>query len=589
MGRSWGSLFWLITSITISCIASSLQDSCREENRRSLNLFRADRSPDSDQPYRTRFHFQPPENWLNDPNGPMYYKGVYHLFYQYNPSGPLFGDVMIWAHSVSYDLINWIQLEHALYPSDSFDINSCWSGSATILPGGKPVIMYTGIDSGNHQVTNIAEPKNISDPLLREWVKFEGNPVMVPPVNVRVDGFRDPTTAWQGQDGRWRVIVGAEAVNSTKGMALLYRSDDFIRWTKFPDPLFESEVTGMWECPDFYPVSVNGTNGVDTSVNNAHVKHVLKAGYGEHDFYVIGTYFPETEKFVTDSDFTNTVSDLRYDHGKFYASKTFFDSAKNRRILWGWVNESDSKEDDLHKGWSGLQSVPRKIWLDQTGKRLVQWPVDELVNLRGNRVAVHGEKLEGGSVLEIPGITASQADVEVVFELPDLGDAAEYLEENQVDPQELCDRYRASSKGIFGPFGVLALASDDLSERTAIFFRVFRRADGYSTLMCSDHSRSSLRHHLDKATFGTFLDIDPRYENISLRCLIDRSVIESYGGGGRSVITSRVYPKLAIGEEAHLYVFNNGTKSVVPSSLEAWSVQNAQINSIEFVAEFLNM
>lgn len=278
----------------------------------------------------------------------MYYKGVYHLFYQYNPYGVLFGDKMIWAHSVSYDLINWFYLEPALCPSEPFDINSCWSGSATILPGNKPVILYTGIDSNNQQVQNLAIPKNLSDPLLIEWVKYSKNPLMTPPDGVKVNEFRDPTTAWKGLDGKWRVIIGS------LNKVILYQSEDFLHWTKCQEPLYSSK-TGMWECPDFYPVSVNGTNGVDTSVQNQSVRHVLKAGFNYHDYYILGTYVPEADIFLPYMNFTGTSLDLRYDYGKFYASKTFFDSVKNRRILWGWVNESDSVEDDLEKGWSGLQ------------------------------------------------------------------------------------------------------------------------------------------------------------------------------------------------------------------------------------------
>ncbi|KAL1208132.1 Beta-fructofuranosidase, insoluble isoenzyme CWINV6 [Cardamine amara subsp. amara] len=109
----------------------------------------------------------------------------------------------------------------------------------------------------------------------------------------------------------------------------------------------------MWECIDFSPVSITGKEGVDTSVNNASVRHVLKAGYeaklGDKYCYVIGKYSSETKKFVADSEFTNTSADLRYDYGMFYASKTFFDSVKNRRINWGWVVETDSKEDQSQK------------------------------------------------------------------------------------------------------------------------------------------------------------------------------------------------------------------------------------------------
>lgn len=283
----------------------------------------------------------------------MWYSGVYHLFYQYNPYGAVFGDIMIWAHSVSYDLINWIHLNHALYPTEPFDINSCWSGSVTILPGNKPVILYTGIDANNNQVQNLAMPKNLSDPLLEEWIKFSQNPVMTPPNGVAGNNFRDPTTAWQAPDGKWSVIIGSWSNN--QGMAILYRSEDFVTWTKYVDPLYSTERTGMWECPDFYPVSINSTNGLDTSALNPSVKHVMKASFNSHDYYMIGTYVPEMEKYIPDTDFTGTSVDLRYDYGKFYASKTFFDGTKNRRILWGWVNESDSIEDDINKGWSGLQ------------------------------------------------------------------------------------------------------------------------------------------------------------------------------------------------------------------------------------------
>ncbi|KAJ0030171.1 hypothetical protein Pint_12973 [Pistacia integerrima] len=306
-----------------------------------------------------------------DPNGPMFYKGVYHLFYQYNPLGAVFGDIMIWAHSVSYDLINWIHLNHALCPSEPYDINSCWSGFTTILPGSKPLILYTGTDA-------------------------KENPVMIPPDGVKEDKFRDPTTAWQGPDGKWRVVIGSQS--KTQGMGILY----------------------------------------------------------------------QTQMGLTLQSKIQVLS--MYDYGKFYASKTFFDNVKNRRILWGWVNESDSIEDDIEKGWSGVQSIPRRIWLDKSGKQLVQWPVEEIETLRGKQVSIHDKKLESGSVLEVLGITASQ---------------------------------------------------------------------------------------------------------------IDHSIIESFGGGGSTCITARVYPKLATEKEARLYAFNNGTQSVVIEGLDGWSMNKADISQEE--------
>ncbi|KAI4353273.1 hypothetical protein L6164_002236 [Bauhinia variegata] len=530
------------------------------------------------QPYRTSYHFQPSKNWMNDPNGPMYYKGVYHLFYQHNPFAATFGDQIVWAHSVSYDLINWIHLNNAIEPSEPYDINSCWSGSATILPGEKPVILYTGIDENKHQVQNLATPKDLSDPFLREWIKYPQNPVITPPNGVEVDNFRDPSTAWLGKDGKWRVIIGAQ--NGDEGKVILFQSDDFFNWTVDPNPFYATDKTGVCECPDFFPVFIHGRNGVDTSVQNPSVRHVAKISYlsRQHDYYFVGKYVDDQELFIPDTNFTGTSLDLRYDYGKFYASKTFFDHQKHRRILWGWINESDSTQDDIDKGWAGLQSIPRQVWLDETGKRLIQWPIEDVEKLRGEQISINGEKLESGSRIEVSGITASQADIEVIYEMPEL-ENAELIDSDSVDPQLLCSQEYASSCGTIGPFGLSVLASEDLIEQTEISFHIYKAPTRYVGLMCSDQSRSSLRKDLDKTTYGAFFDIDPRLKTISLRVLIDHSIVESFGEEGRVCITSRVYPSLAIGKDAHLFVFNKGTQSISLSKLNAWSMNKAQINN----------
>ncbi|CAK9181724.1 unnamed protein product [Ilex paraguariensis] len=92
---------------------------------------------------------------------------------------------------------------------------------------------------------------------------------------------------------------------------------------------------------------------------------------------------------------------------------------------------------------------------------------------------------------------------------------------------------------------------------------------------------SSFREEINKTTFGAFIEIDPHRENISLRTLIDHSIVESFGDEGRACITARVYPELAIGEEAHLYAFNYGSQSVTITSLSAWSMKAAQIAPIQ--------
>ncbi|WOL02304.1 cell wall invertase [Canna indica] len=527
----------------------------------------------------TGFHFRPPRHWINDPNGPMYYNGIYHLFYQFNPKGSVWGNI-VWAHSVSTDLINWVALEPAIYPTKPFDIYGCWSGSATILPGNKPVILYTGVvDTQQRQVQNIAFPKNLSDPYLREWVKPDYNPVILPEEGVNASAFRDPTTAWRGPSGHWKILVGSK--RNKRGIALLYRSRDFIHWVKAKHSLHTAKGTGMWECPDFYPVSVKGSHGLETSFYGEGVKHVLKNSLDvtRYEYYTVGSYDHVKDKYVPDGTSPDDNTGLRYDYGNFYASKTFFDAKKNRRILWGWANESDYVDDDIAKGWAGVQTIPRAVWLDTSGRQLVQWPIEELESLRGKHIVVTNKKVSSSGLWEVKGIDSSQADVEVTFEISGLEKAEPFDPSWATDAEALCGRKRADVKGGVGPFGLHVLASAELEETTAVFFRIFKAEHKHVVLMCHDPTRSSMRPKVYKPTFAGFVDVDiAKTGKISLRSLIDHSVVESFGAGGKTCITSRVYPSLALGKNAHLFVFNNGLANVKVSTLKAWEIRKPLMN-----------
>ncbi|XAR49935.1 Beta-fructofuranosidase, partial [Bertholletia excelsa] len=520
---------------------------------RELQTFQS--SP-ATRPYRTAFHFQPPKNWMNDGAG---------------------GGNKTWGHSTSVDLINWIPHKPAIVPSQLYDSFGCWSGSITFLPGDKPVILYTGIiNSQNWQVQNLAVPNNLSDSYLVDWVKSPRNPLMAPTPQNQIDpgSFRDPSSAWLGPDGTWRVIIGNG--RSDVGMALLYRSRDFVEWTKAENPLHFSEGSKMWECPDFFPVSKISSNGVDTPVFGFEVKRVLKASFLGHDYYATGTYKLENDIFILDKGTLNSSS-LRYDYGNFYASKTFFDSSNSRRILWGWVLKATDGNINTMKGWAGLQSFPRKVWLDKAGNQLTQWPVKEILKLRTKKVEKPRQALNGGSVREISGITAAHADVDIAFEVSNF-EKAELLDPSWTDPQLLCALKNASvNSGGLGPFGLLVLASEGMQEYTAVFFRIFKDDTKFVVLMCSDQSRSSKMDYY-KPTYGTFMDVDPVHQELSMRTLVNHSIVESFGGEGKACITARVYPTMAIGGGASLYAFNNGSESVTVSRFRAWSMKKAQIN-----------
>ncbi|KAM0872301.1 hypothetical protein ACQ4PT_038827 [Festuca glaucescens] len=513
----------------------------------------------------------------------MYHNGMYHFFYQYNPHGATWGNGNLsWGHSVSVDLINWTALDTALDPDSPFDANGCWSGSATILPDGLPAMLYTGIDAAGNQVQNVAFPKNASDPLLREWVKPDYNPVIPLPKDVVHDSFRDPSTAWRGRDGLWRVAIAAK-VNVTVGSTLVYRSKDFRRWERNAAPLYETLAAGMVECPDLFPVAKPGAqNGLDYAPSNGAARHVLKLSVMAtlQDYYVVGLYDDTADTFNLAGADNDCRTWRRIDYGHVYASKSFFDARKNRRVLWGWANESDTEADYIARGWSGVQTVPRKIWLDSGGKQLLQWPIKEIETLRKKRVGLLGTKVNSGGVNEIIGVAGSQADVEVVFKIPTL-EGAENIEPNELlDPQKLCGNNGASMRGSIGPFGLLLLASGDLQEHTSVFFRVFKHGAKYKVLMCTDLTRSTTRSDVYKPSYGGFVDMDiEKTKSISLRTLIDHSVVESFGGGGRTCITARVYPEHAEMSNSHLYMFNNGTTMVKVSKLEAWELATANVNA----------
>ncbi|CAM0885395.1 unnamed protein product [Alopecurus aequalis] len=526
--------------------------------------------------YRTAYHFQPTKNWMN---GPMYYNGIYHLFYQYNPNSPLFGDI-VWGHSVSTDLVNWIPVEPAIERDTPGDINGCWTGSATILPGDLPVIIYTGRDIENRQVQNIVLPKNQSDPYLREWTKVGNNPVLQPVgPGFNETRFRDPTTGWIGPDGLWRIAIGAEM--NDYSAALLYKSEDFLNWTRVDHPLHSSNTSNMWECPDFFAVWPGNNSGLDLSAAIPKgAKHVLKVSLDQFDKYMIGVYDLKHDAFVPDTVLDDRRLWLRIDYGNYYASKSFFDSKNSRRVIWGWANESDSSSDDVAKGWAGIYAMPRKIWLHGDGKQLLQWPIEETESLRRNEINHQVQDLNKGDLFEIKGIDNSQADVEIDFELTSIDEADPFDPSWLVDPEKQCREAGASVHGGIGPFGLVVLASDNMEEHTDVHFRVYKSQQNYMILMCSDIRRSSLRPGLYTPAYGGFFEFDLEKEKkISLRTLIDRSAVESFGGGGRLCIIARVYPVALVDDGGtHMYAFNNGSTTVRVPQLKAWSMMTAQVN-----------
>ncbi|KAJ0968599.1 hypothetical protein J5N97_025516 [Dioscorea zingiberensis] len=584
------------------------------------------RSPSSHFPWtntmlqwqRTAFHFQPQKNWMNgflpsssslfflfsnrfyrslmfcclfvslarismdpDPNGPVFYKGWYHLFYQYNPDSAVWGNIT-WGHAVSRDLIHWRHLPLAMVADHWYDLNGVWTGSATILPDGNLIMLYTGSTNESVQVQNLAVPSDPSDPLLLKWIKSDANPVLLPPPGVGPKDFRDPTTAWYEEEAAaWRLAIGTKEDEGHSGIVLVYQTKDFLTYELLPGMLHAVAGTGMWECVDFYPVGTKAEDGgLDTSVTTGEkVKHVLKASMDDdrHDYYAIGTYDSETARWVPDDPEMDVGIGLRYDWGKFYASKTFYDTKSSRRVLWGWIGETDSEYADIQKGWASLQGIPRTVLLDvKTGSNLLQWPVEEVKSLRAGSQEFTNISVSSGSVVPLDVLnSAAQLDIEAEFEI----DAASLAETLEADVGYNCSTSGgANRRGALGPFGLLVLADPKLSEQTAVYFYIAKKTDGgLQTHFCHDEMQSSCANDIYKRVVGSKVPVLDG-ETLTVRILVDHSIVESFAQGGRTCITSRVYPTEAIYNSARVFIFNNATGArVTAKSIKIWHMNSANI------------
>lgn len=328
----------------------------------------------SQDPLRPQYHLLPAANWMNDPNGPVYWNGNYHVFYQYNPNAAKWGD-MHWAHALSADMIHWRHLPIALSPDPHGpDRDGCFSGS-TVIQNGVPTILYTGVTStspekatlrdGVHDFCESQCMATSQDPRLRSWNQSPNPVIASPPSGLNVTGFRDPCV-WT--DGSWWYMGIGSGISKQGGCVLLYRSHDLRNWD-YLHPLVSGRWNGtsntnpvdtgeMWECPDFF--ELDG-------------KHVLLYSTERKVFWSVG-------ELDRDGMVFHPKSQGLLDTGAFYAPKTMLDG-RGRRILWGWIPETRSEAEYEKAGWAGSMGLPRILSIGSSGTLRIE-PLPELHSLR---------------------------------------------------------------------------------------------------------------------------------------------------------------------------------------------------------------
>jgi fructan beta-fructosidase len=210
-------------------------------------------SPPFSETYRPQFHFTPEKNWMNDPNGLVYYQGEYHLFYQYNPNGNSWGD-MSWGHAVSTDLVHWKQLPLALSHDDN---EMVFSGSAvvdwdnTTGFGTRKNPAMVAIYTSYTKATNIqAQSIAYSTDRGRTWTKYAGNPV----IDIGSRDFRDPKVQWYESTKSWLMTVSLSAEHKVR----FYSSNNLKDWKQLSEFGPTGATGGVWECPDLFPLAVDG-------------------------------------------------------------------------------------------------------------------------------------------------------------------------------------------------------------------------------------------------------------------------------------------------------------------------------------------
>jgi sucrose-6-phosphate hydrolase SacC (GH32 family) len=269
--------------------------------------------------YRPQFHFTPKTGWHNDPNGLLWYKGEYHLFFQHNPFDVKWGN-MTWGHAISSDLVHWKQMENALLPDK---MGTMFSGSGVVdadntagLQKGDEktlVVFYTaaGGTSDESKGQPYTQCMAYSNDRGRTWNKFAGNPV-VPNI---AGSNRDPKVTWHAPTRRWIMVVYLSVGSAYR----LLSSPDLKTWTKLQD--FSVPDTG--ECPDFFEMPVEGEPGETRWVWTSAA-----------DRYMVGGF--DGKRFVPE-----VMTQPGHHGANYYAVQTYSNMPDGRRIQLGWMNKSE--------------------------------------------------------------------------------------------------------------------------------------------------------------------------------------------------------------------------------------------------------
>ncbi|PEN07961.1 glycoside hydrolase [Longimonas halophila] len=501
----------------------------------------SDDTPTFTEPYRPQFHYTPPTNWMNDPNGLVYHEGTYHLFHQYNPEGIQWGH-MSWYHATSEDLVHW-EHEGVAIPEEGNEM--IFSGSALVdhdntsgfADDGDPapmVAVYTSHytldepdpDTGaeTDQAQSLAYSLDGGD----TWQKYAGNPVLTH----NDANFRDPNVSWHEESEQWIMTVALPEQHKVQ----FYASDNLTDWTHLSDFGPAGATTGIWECPDLFELPVDGDPNDTRWVLQVDLNPGAIAG-GSGAQYFVGDFDGETftlDEGISEDD-THWV-----DYGTdFYAAISWNDIPEDdgRRLWVGWMSNWDYANDKPTSPWRSAQSIPRSLHLTTVDDeiRLTQQPVEELHTLRDTHTTLDARSVANETVsLADDGIAGTTLELVAEFEP---GDADAFgLNVRTGNNEETVIGYDTASESVY----------------------VDRTNAGEDSF----HDDFAQRHDAPLA-----VNDDGR---VKLHVFVDWSSVEVFANDGARLLTHRIFPDA---ESDGVSVFAEGGTAEL-TRLESWTLNS---------------
>ena len=346
---------------------------------------------------RTQFHGGPYQFWMNEPHAPVYYNGMYHLFYQANMTGSYWRNIC-WGHFVSTDMVNWKPIKEAITPTeDSVVPDGVWSGGATLDANGVPLLFFTAGNDGfrdvagliSNQNIGVAYPADLTDPELTDWVIYDELAVIQKAGQGRAGEFRDPAI-WKEGD-TWCMVVCSGSTTSNGGSALLYTTDTLelksdgtidMDW-QYKGVVYEMQNQSVlygtsWELPIILPVS----NEAGTITKYFFCISPAPASSADNKaYYWVGGFDVNTGKFTPDDAFQGEPHLLDYGANVFTGPSCIVDPVSGDIYMFSIMQDQRGAAEQGASGWAHTVGLARKIWLKDDGSDLMIAPIDALHEL----------------------------------------------------------------------------------------------------------------------------------------------------------------------------------------------------------------